>query len=97
MEQETYYELNKGVLVNRICGLDLIISTCRKRKKGSYLILNDDSLFIVNHIQAGETLEAITQAVMKDYETDYGQAKATIENFLKIFVDYGFIRELIQS
>ncbi len=96
MGHETYYRLNKGVLIEHICGLNLMISTYSKRKKGSYLILNDDSLFLMNHIQAGETLEVIVQAVMQHYESDYQQAKATIEEFIETLIDYGYIKELVR-
>ena len=96
MGHETYYQLNKGVLIEHICGLDSMISTYSKRNKESYLILNDDSLFLLKHIQAGETLEVAIQTVMQHYESDYQQAKATIEEFIKILMDYGYIRELVR-
>lgn len=96
MEHETYYQLNKGVMTDHICGLDLIISTCSKKKKGSYIILNDDSSFLVKRIQARENLDSIVQNVMQHYGSDYQQAKTTIEQFIKTLMGYGYIREVAQ-
>lgn len=93
MKAESYYQLNTGVMIDHICGLDLMISTCSREKKGSYLILNDDSLFLVNHILAGETLESIIQAVMQQYESDYQQAKEIIKRFLETLIGFGYITE----
>lgn len=93
MKTESCYQLNTGVLVDHICGLDLMISTCSKEKKNSYLVLNDDSLFLVNHIQAGESLESIIQAVMQQFQVNYQQAKETIERFLETLITLGYIRE----
>lgn len=97
MDQNTRYQLNKGVILDRICGLDLMISTCSRQRKGSYLILNEDSLFLAKHIQAGETLKGIIQAIMHDYESDYQQAKATAEQFLRTLMRHGFIKEMARS
>lgn len=96
MGHETYYQLNKGVMIDHICGLDLMISTCSKKKKGSYIILNDDSFFLVKRIQARENLDEIVQSVMRHYGSDYQDAKTTIDQFIKTLMGYGYIREMAQ-
>lgn len=85
------YLLNKGVIRERICGQDVLLATYSRKRPGSYFILNEDSLFLIDSLEEGKDALQIATAVADQYSVDFEEAKDTVLNFLQILKNYGYI------
>lgn len=85
------YQIQKGLVLEQVCGVYLLIATLEARKHCPYLAqLNEDSAFIWKLLQEKDT-DNMIDSIMSEYELSAENARTMLSAFLKELEDKHYI------
>lgn len=84
MEKTAKYQIQKGIVLETICGQDLLIATSEAREKCPYLMqINKESAFIWKHLMNEKTTSEITDEIVQSYDISKKEAEKALTEFLE--------------
>lgn len=86
------YRIRDGIVMDRLCGIDLLIATLEARKTCPYVMqLNEASAFIWRMLFDGIGIEEMAQRAASKYQIPLQVASDTIMQFLNNLVEQKYI------
>lgn len=88
------YRIQKGLVMEEICGVALLISTVEAREKCPYLTeLNESSLFVWNMISDGKNTDEMVKDISEEYHLSMNDAEEILSGFLNNLENQNFIEK----
>lgn len=86
-------KIKPGFEIQTVCGQHLILAVGEENVDFSKMIyINETSLFIWNKLNEGvDTVDALVDAVIGEYEVDSDTARKDIEEFLDQMKEHGIV------
>ena len=84
-------KLKDGFIMREIAGDTLVLPSGDELDLNMMITLNDTGKFLWVRLQEGITMEALVEAVLKEYDVEEAEAKLQIEKFVGKLNENGFL------
>lgn len=84
-------KLKDGFIMREIGGDTMVLPSGDELDLNMMITLNDTGKFLWVHLQEGITMEALVEAVLKEYDVEEAEAKLQIEKFVGKLNENGFL------
>ena len=91
---EAVYLGRSGYVVREVAGEYLLIPvTAQENLPGQMAVMNDTGAFLWEQLREAKTLEQLADAMMSEYDVSREEARADIEEFIKMLMDHQLLAE----
>lgn len=84
-------KLKDGFIMREIGGDTMVLPSGDELDLNMMITLNDTGKFLWVRLQEGITMEALVEAVLKEYDVEEAEAKLQIEKFVGKLNENGFL------
>lgn len=84
-------KLKDGFIMREIAGDTMVLPSGDELDLNMMITLNDTGKFLWVRLQEGITMEALVEAVLKEYDVEEAEAKLQIEKFVGKLNENGFL------
>ena len=89
------FEIQKGLVRETICGVEVLVATMEARKRCPYLMqLNSASAFVWDLLQEGHDTDEIVKRIEKEYGLSGKDAQEGLDTCLHQYLENHLIRAL---
>ena len=91
MRRNDMLKLKDGFIMREIAGDTMVLPSGDELDLNMMITLNDTGKFLWVRLQEGITMEALVEAVLKEYDVEEAEAKLQIEKFVGKLNENGFL------
>ena len=84
-------KVKEGFLLRQVAGQTVVLPVSDELDLNMMITLNDTGKFLWVRLQEGITMEALVEAVLKEYDVEEAEAKLQIEKFVGKLNENGFL------
>lgn len=86
-------KLKEGFILREIAGEKVVLPSGNDLDLNMMITLNGTGAFLWERLEKGSDVEAMTAALLAEYDVDQQTAKAAVEGFVKKLEAHGFLQD----
>lgn len=84
-------KIKDGFLLRQVAGQCVVLPVGGDLDLNMMITLNDSAAFLWEQLQSDTTPEALVEAVLGEYDVDKATAERSVDDFVKMLNDNGFL------